>query len=65
MTIANGPGDSISELAWSSQANHLAVSSWDSKVRVYDCTQAPTGNGVAMIEFEKPTLTCDWSKVSN
>jgi mRNA export factor len=57
------PDDSISWLSWSPVANHLAVSSWDSKVRIYDVTQNPQGNGVAAFEFAGPVLGCDWSKV--
>lgn len=61
--LASPPEDSISSLAWSPAANHLAVGSWDNKVRIYDVTGAPTGTGVAAIDFGGPVLTCDWAKV--
>jgi mRNA export factor len=61
--LASPPEDSISALSWSPVANHLAVSSWDDKVRIYDVTNSPTGNGVAVIDFGGPPLDCDWSKV--
>jgi mRNA export factor len=61
--LASGQDDSISALAWSPKANYLAVSSWDSKVRIYDVTQNPQGAGVAAIDFAGPVLTCDWSQV--
>jgi mRNA export factor len=61
--LASPPEDSISCLSWSPVANHLAVSSWDNKVRIYDVTGTPTGNGVAAIDFANPVLACDWSKV--
>lgn len=62
--LSSPPEDSISGLSWSPAANHLAVSSWDSKVRIYDVTQSSQGTGVAAIEFTGPVLGCDWSKVS-
>ena len=61
--LASPPEDSISALSWSPVANHLAVSSWDDKLRIYDVTSTPTGNGVAAIDFGGPVLTCDWAKV--
>jgi mRNA export factor len=62
--LSSPPEDSISCLSWSPVANHLAVSSWDDKVRIYDVTNTPTGNGVAAIDFSGPVLSCDWAKVS-
>jgi mRNA export factor len=61
--LASPPEDSISALSWSPAANHLAVSSWDSKVRIYDVTGSPQGAGVAAIDFSGPVLSCDWAKV--
>ena len=61
--LASPPEDSISALSWSPVANHLAVSSWDDKVRIYDVTSTLTGNGVAAMDFANPVLACDWSKV--
>ena len=61
--LASGPDDSISGLCWCPVANHLAVSSWDSKVRIYDISQGTQGTGVALIDFAGPALACDWSKV--
>jgi len=61
--LSSPPEDSISWLSWSPVANYLAVSSWDSKVRIYDVTQNQQGTGVAAIEFGGPVLGCDWSKV--
>ena len=62
-TLSSPPEDSISSLSWSPAANHLAVGSWDNKVRIYDVTQDSTGIGVSAIGFERPVLTCDWSSV--
>lgn len=61
--LANGPDDSISGLAWSPVAKHLAVASWDRKVRIYDITQKRSGEGRALFEFEGPVLSCSWSQV--
>ncbi|KAJ5493633.1 hypothetical protein N7463_009720 [Penicillium fimorum] len=55
------PEDSISELAWSPVNNHLAVTSWDHTVRIYDVTRSVKGEGKAMISFEGPVLSCAWS----
>jgi WD40 repeat protein len=63
VTLSSPPDDSISDLSWSPFANHLAVASWDSKVRIYDVTQNSAGIGKAVINFEGPVLSCAWSKV--
>ena len=63
VTLSSPPDDSISDLCWSPVANHLAVASWDSKVRIYDVTQKSAGEGKAVINFEGPVLSCAWSKV--
>ncbi|KAG0651951.1 Nucleoporin GLE2 [Hyphodiscus hymeniophilus] len=60
--LASPPEDSISDLAWSSRNNFLAVASWDSKVRVYDVTQNLSGVGKAVISFDGPVFGCAWSK---
>ncbi|RFU32726.1 hypothetical protein B7463_g3593, partial [Scytalidium lignicola] len=60
--LANMPEDSISALSWSPQANHLAVSSWDSKVYIYDTNAAKSGIRKAFITFDGPVLDCHWSK---
>lgn len=61
--LANGPDDGISGLSWSPVARHLAVSSWEGKVRIYDMTQNRSGEGRALIDFGGPALSCSWSKV--
>ena len=63
ITLVSPPDDSISDLAWSPKADFLAVASWDSKVRIYDVTHKPAGEGVAVINFDGPVLGCAWSKV--
>jgi len=60
--LNNGPEDSISHLAFSPVSSHLAVASWDKKVRIYE-VNAQGGEGKALFEHEGPVLSCDWSKV--
>lgn len=41
--VAQSPGDTVSELAWSPAANILAAASWDKQVRIWEVTtQAST-----------------------
>lgn len=58
--------DTISAVSWSPVANHLAASSWDGKVRIYD-VDASTGAArpAALITTDGPLLDCDWAKVSS
>ncbi len=56
------PEDSISDLSFSPQSAHLAVASWDKKVRIYE-VNASGGEGKAYFEHEAPVLSCDWSPV--
>lgn len=58
------PEDSISDLNFSSQSSHLAIASWDKKVRIYEISQQGVSTGVAMFEHEAPVLSCHWSPVS-
>lgn len=57
------PEDSISDLSFSPQSAHLAVASWDKKVRIYE-VNSTGGAGKAFFEHEAPVLSCDWSPVS-
>ena len=61
--LSSPPEDSISDLSWSKGANLLAVASWDKKLRIYDVSENASGVGKAMIDFEGPVLSCDWSEV--
>lgn len=62
ITLNNPPEDSISHLSFSPVSNHLAVASWDKKVRIYE-VNAQGGEGKALFEHEAPVLSVDWSKV--
>lgn len=63
--LTQGPDDTTQHLAFSPVANHLAVASWDCKVRIYDVSKNKTGDGIAWIEMEKPAMSCAWSLVSS
>ncbi|TVY50727.1 Nucleoporin [Lachnellula cervina] len=55
------PSDSVSDLSFSPRSEHLAVASWDNKVRIYEITQNGGSEGKAVIDHEGPVLSCDWS----
>lgn len=59
--VQNPPEDSISALRFSPQTDHLAVASWDKKVRIYEIDGSGNSKGVALFEHEGPTLDCAWS----
>ena len=63
LTLTSPPEDGISDVKFSSQSDHLAVSSWDKKVRIYEVKDDGSSQGVAMFEHEGPVLGCCWSKV--
>lgn len=60
--LNNPPEDSISDLAFSPQSAHLAVASWDKKVRIYEINQQG-GTGVVEFAHEAPVLSCHWAPV--
>lgn len=61
--LTSPPEDSISDLSFSPQAEFLAVSSWDKKVRIYEVTPNGESQGKAMYEHQGPVLSVHWSKV--
>ncbi|KAF1811117.1 WD40 repeat-like protein [Eremomyces bilateralis CBS 781.70] len=57
------PEDSISDLAFSTEGDYLAVASWDQKVRIYEISQqSGKSEGKAFFQHEGPVLSCSWSK---
>lgn len=58
------PEDSISDLRFSPASEHLAVASWDKKVRIYEINEQGQSEGKALFEHEAPVLSCCWSPVS-
>lgn len=61
--LDNGPEDSISDISFSPVSDHLAVASWDKKVRIYEVNEQGGNKGVAVIDHEGPVFSCDWAKV--
>ena len=57
------PEDSISDLRFSPASEHLAVASWDKKVRIYEINEQGQSEGKALFEHEGPVLSCCWSPV--
>ena len=65
VAIKDPPEDSVSQIAFSPASDHLAVSSWDKKVRIYEIDGNGNSMGKAFFEHEGPVLTCAWSKVGH
>ncbi|GME75713.1 unnamed protein product [Ambrosiozyma monospora] len=62
INVPNGPDDSISDLAFSPQAEYLSISSWDKKVRIYEInTNTGQIDGRALYEHDGPVLSTRWS----
>ncbi|KAH9911888.1 Poly(A)+ RNA export protein [Amylocystis lapponica] len=60
--VADPPGDSISSVAFSPQADYLAVGSWDNNVRIYEVGQSGQTQGKAMYGHQGPVLSVCWNK---
>ncbi|KAI0166562.1 WD40 repeat-like protein [Xylariaceae sp. FL1272] len=54
--------DTISRLAWSPVANHLAAASWDGKARIYDVNASGSAKGVTALTTDSPLFDCTWAK---
>jgi mRNA export factor len=65
VAVTNPPEDSVSDISFSTVSNHLAVASWDKKVRIYEVTPSGGTEGKAYFDHEAPVLSCHWSKVYN
>ncbi|KAL2073727.1 hypothetical protein VTL71DRAFT_11053 [Oculimacula yallundae] len=61
VALGSPPEDSVSDLAFSPQSMHLAVASWDKKVRIYEINSTGGSSGKAFFDCEGPVLSCDWS----
>ncbi|KAK9456443.1 WD40-repeat-containing domain protein [Dipodascopsis uninucleata] len=60
--LTSPPEDSISDLSFSPQAEFLAVSSWDKKVRIYELAANGDSQGKTLYEHQGPVLSVHWSK---
>lgn len=65
VALTSPPDDGISDVKFSPQSEHLAVASWDKKVRIYEINAQGGSEGKALFEHEQPVLSCCWSKVSS
>ncbi|KAF8626414.1 hypothetical protein AX17_006581 [Amanita inopinata Kibby_2008] len=63
--VPEPPTDSISSLAFSSQADYLAVGSWDNSVRIYEVGAGGQTQGKAMYQHNGPVLSVCWNKEGN
>jgi mRNA export factor len=63
--LSSPPEDSVSDISFSSQSEHLAVASWDKKVRIYEISDTGSSVGKAAYDHEGPVLSVVWSKVSS
>ncbi|KAJ3838637.1 WD40-repeat-containing domain protein [Lentinula raphanica] len=63
--MADPPTDSISSMAFSGQADYLAVGSWDNSVRIYEVMAGGTTAGKAMYQHQGPVLSVCWNKEGN
>lgn len=61
--LTSPPGDGISDLSFSPQADHLAVASWDRKVRIYEIAPSGASEGKALFEHNAPVLNVCWTRV--
>lgn len=64
VALNSPPDDSISDLRFSPVSEHLAVASWDKKVRIYEINDQGQSEGKALFDHEGPVLNCCWSPVS-
>jgi len=63
VAVKDPPEDSVSCISFSPQTDHLAVASWDKKVRIYEIDAQGNSQGKALFEHEGPVLSCAWSPV--
>ncbi|KAI4518453.1 WD40 repeat-like protein [Schizophyllum commune Tattone D] len=59
------PSDSISSVAFSPQADYLAVGSWDNSVRIYEVGAGGQSQGKALYQHQGPVMGVCWNKEGN
>jgi len=65
VTLNQPPEDSISDMRFSPTSEHLAVASWDNKVRIYEISPTGQSEGKAILNADAPVLNCCWSPVGH
>lgn len=63
--MSDPPSDSVSSMSFSSQADYLAVGSWDNSVRIYEIGAGGQSQGKAMYQHQGPVLSVCWNKEGN
>ncbi|CAI8502703.1 hypothetical protein CAS74_000981 [Pichia kudriavzevii] len=67
IVVNNIGDDSVSDIAFSPQAEYMAISNWDKKVRIFEVTNSGQVEGRTLYEHEGPVLstrfTLDGTKV--
>ncbi|KAK7454441.1 RNA export factor gle2 [Stygiomarasmius scandens] len=63
--MADPPTDSVSSMSFSTQADYLAVGSWDNSVRIYEVGTGGQTQGKAMYQHQGPVLSVCWNKEGN
>lgn len=63
VALNSPPEDGISDMCFSPASEHLAVASWDKKVRIYEINEQGQSEGKALFEHEAPVLNCCWAPV--
>ncbi|KAI9319224.1 WD40-repeat-containing domain protein [Dichotomocladium elegans] len=63
--VVSPPTDGISAMDFSSQADYLAISSWDNQVRIYEVQSNGSTVPKASYSHEGPVLDVCWSKDGN
>ena len=57
------PSDSVSDIRFSPKSDHLAASSWDNKIRIYEIDGQGQSRAVTAFDHEAPALNTCWSGV--
>ncbi|KAI8888432.1 WD40 repeat-like protein [Backusella circina FSU 941] len=60
--VTSPPSDTVSNMDFSSQADFLAVSSWDNQVRIYEVHSSGNTIPRASYAHEAPALCVSWNK---
>lgn len=61
--VNDPPSDTVTDLAFGTEKNLLAVSSWDKKVRIYEINGQGQSQGRHVYEHTDPVFSVDFSKV--
>ncbi|KXJ87609.1 WD40-repeat-containing domain protein [Microdochium bolleyi] len=60
--VNDPPSDTVTDLAFGTEKNLLAISSWDKKVRIYEINGQGQSQGRHVYEHTEPVFSVDFSK---